>query len=316
MESQNKNKLSKIFTGEIGLFIILIAMVVIFSVSSPHFLKQQNLLNITRQVSIAMVVGMGMLGVVLTGEIDLSVGSCAAVTGVACAYTMNHTGSILLGVLASLALGVFIGLANGLFVVYGKIPSFIVTLSSMGILRGVAMVWTNGKPISKLNPAFSFLGAGYVAKVIPMATVVALAITVIFYIFLEKTKHGIYIKAIGANSEAAVLSTIPLKKYKILVFVISGLMSAVGGLITTSKLLSATPTASDGLEMDVLSGVILGGASLSGGVGTVLGAFAGTLIIGVMNNGLNLMGVNSYWQSIVKGVIILLAVLVKRDSNK
>ena len=186
----------------------------------------------------------------------------------------------------------------------------------MGIFRGVAMAWTNGKPVSGLPAEFSIWGAGYAFGKVPAATLVSLFILGIFILLLQKTKHGTYIKAIGANSEAAVLSTIPLIKYKLTVFIISGVMSAIGGIITTSKLLSAQPIACEGLEMDVLSGVILGGASLSGGVGTAVGAFIGTLVIGVINNGLNLLNVSSYWQSIVKGIIIVVAVLLKRKEKE
>lgn len=309
------DKLKKIMKSEIGLLLILGLLCVVFSVASPHFLKQQNLLNITRQVSIVLIVSMGMLGVVLTGEIDLSVGSSAALAGVALAYAMSKTGSIWIGILAAVGLGLAMGLLNGCLVVFGKIPSFIVTLATMGIFRGLAMAWTNGKPVSGLPTEFSVWGAGYAFGKVPVSTIVSLCILGIFIVLLQKTKHGVYIKAIGANSEAAVLSTIPLTKYKLIVFVISGLMSAVGGVITTSKLLSAQPIACDGLEMDVLSGVILGGAALSGGVGTAVGAFIGTLVIGVMNNGLNLLNVSSYWQSIVKGIIIVVAVLMKRKDK-
>lgn len=312
-----EKKWKKLLSGEIGLLMILMILCVVFAFASPYFLKQQNLLNITRQVSIVLIVAMGMLGVVLVGEIDLSVGSSAAVAGVACAYALQKTESTFAGILAALAVGALIGLLNGSLVVYGKIPSFIVTLATMGILRGAAMVWTNGKPVSNLPSEFSVFGSGYVFGMIPMATIISIALMLLFYVFLQKTKHGVYIKAIGANSEAAVLSTIPLAKYKLLVFLFSGAMAAMGGVISTSKLLSAQPTASSGLEMDVLSGVILGGASLSGGVGTVIGAFIGTLIIGVINNGLNLLNVSSYWQQIVKGIIIVAAVLIKKgEINK
>ena len=310
------DKLKKILKSELGLLLVLALLCIVFAVASPHFLKQQNLLNITRQVSIVLIVSMGTLGVVLTGEIDLSVGSSAALAGVALAYVMSKTGSIWLGIMAALGLGLVMGLLNGCLVVYGKIPSFIVTLATMGIFRGVAMAWTNGKPVSGLPAEFSIWGAGYAFGKVPAATLVSLFILGIFILLLQKTKHGTYIKAIGANSEAAVLSTIPLIKYKLTVFIISGVMSAIGGIITTSKLLSAQPIACEGLEMDVLSGVILGGASLSGGVGTAVGAFIGTLVIGVINNGLNLLNVSSYWQSIVKGIIIVVAVLLKRKEKE
>ena len=214
-----------------------------------------------------------------------------------------------------MAIGLLAGWINGTLVVYGRIPSFIVTLATMGILRGICMVWTNGKPISNLPESFATMGAGYVFGSIPVATIISLALVLVFYVLLQRTKHGTYIKAIGANHEAAKLSAIPIQRYKVLVFVACSVMCAVGGLITTSKLLSAQPTANDGLEMDVLSGVILGGASLSGGVGTVVGTLLGSLIIGVINNGLNLLNVSSYYQDIVKGIIIILAVMIKRNKT-
>lgn len=216
----------------------------------------------------------------------------------------------------ALTIGLLVGLINGSLVVYARIPSFIVTLATMGILRGVCMVWTNGKPISNLPESFSTLGAGYVFTIVPVATVVSLLLVLVFYVLLQRTRHGTYIKAIGANREAAKLSAIPIDRYKVAVFVAAGLMCAIGGLITTtSKLLSAQPTANDGLEMDVLSGVILGGASLAGGVGTVVGTLLGSLTIGVINNGLNLLNVSSYYQEIVKGIIIILAVVIKRNKR-
>ena len=310
-------KIARLLKGELGLALILTVLCIVFANVSPYFWVERNLLNITRQVSIVLTVAMGMLCVVLSGEIDLSVGSTAALSGVAAAWVMRQSGSIALGVGAALLIGLAVGWLNGTLVVYGRIPSFIVTLATMGILRGVCMVWTNGKPISNLPQAFATMGAGYVLEIIPVATVISLALVLLFYVLLQRTKHGTYIKAIGANREAAKLSAIPIQRYKVLVFVACSLMCAMGGLITTSKLLSAQPTACTGLEMDVLSGVILGGASLSGGVGTVTGTLLGGMIIGVINNGLNLLNVNSYYQDIVKGIIIILAVMIKRNkANK
>lgn len=308
-------RFARFFKGEVGLLMILLLLCVVFTNVTPHFLVERNLLNITRQVSIVLTVAMGMLCVVLSGEIDLSVGSTAALCGISAAWAMKTTGSVWLGVIMALALGLLVGLINGTLVVYARIPSFIVTLATMGILRGTCMVWTNGKPISNLPESFSTLGAGYVFSVVPVATVVSLLLVAVFYVLLQRTRHGTYIKAIGANREAAKLSAIPIDRYKVAVFVAAGLMCAIGGLITTSKLLSAQPTANDGLEMDVLSGVILGGASLAGGIGTVVGTLFGSLTIGVINNGLNLLNVSSYYQAIVKGVIIILAVVIKRNKK-
>ena len=310
------HRIVRLLKGEMGLLLILIALCIVFGTLSPYFWMQRNLLNITRQISIVLSVAMGMLCVVLSGEIDLSVGSVAALCGICAAWVMRQNGSIFLGIVAALLASVLMGGLNGVFVVDGQIPSFIVTLASMGIYRGICMVWTNGKPFSNLPEGFATLGAGYVLQVIPVATIISLSLVAVFYIFLQRTKHGTYIKAIGANQEAAKLSAIPIKRYKRLVFIASSLMCSVGGLMTTSKLLSAQPTACKGMEMDVLSSVILGGASLAGGVGTVTGTLLGSMIIGVMNNGLNLLNVNSYYQDIVKGVIIIFAVMIKRNKTK
>lgn len=309
------NNISRFLRGELGLLLILVLLCIVFSAATPYFLKEKNLLNVTRQISIVLIVALGMLSVVLSGEIDLSVGSTAALSGIACAYVIIHTGSQPLGILAAIAIGIIVGVINGSLVVFGKMPSFIVTLAMMGIVRGIGMVWTQGKPISNLPQSFSFLGAKYIFGKVPVSTIVSLILVLIFYIVLQRTKHGTYIKAIGSNVEVAILSTIPIKRYKLLVFVASGFVCAVGGIITTSKLLSAQPTASDGLEMDVLSGVILGGASLSGGIGTVMGTLIGTLIIGVTNNGMNLMNISPFYQQIVKGIIIIIAVLIKQKNK-
>lgn len=314
-KKNTRQTIARLLKSEVGLLLILALLCMVFASTSEFFLMERNLLNITRQVSITLTVAMGMLCVVLSGEIDLSVGSTAALSGIAAAWIMRQNGSIVLGILAALMIGLVVGLVNGSLVVYGRIPSFIVTLASMGILRGVCMVWTNGKPISNLPTSFSVLGAGYIFGRIPVSTIISLIIVVIFYILLQRTKHGTYIKAIGANCEAAKLSAIPIQRYKILVFMLCSLMCSIGGILNTSKLLSAQPTALTGLEMDVLSGVILGGASLSGGIGTVPGALLGSMIIGVINNGLNLLNVSSYYQDIVKGIIIILAVVIKRNKE-
>jgi len=205
-----------------------------------------------------------------------------------------------------------VGLVNGLLTVYGKVQSFIVTLAMLGIARGAALVWTDGKPVSRLPSAFGTLGAGYLG-VVPVSTIIAAGVFVLAFLVLNKTKHGIYTRSIGANREAARLSAIAVTRYRILAFVVSGLMSALGGILITSRLLSAQPTAGEGLELNVIAAVILGGASLSGGVGTVFGTLLGAMVIGVIDNGMNLVGVSSFFQQIVKGIIILIAVLAKRS---
>jgi ribose transport system permease protein len=311
VEGVKKKTVLQLLSGELGLALILVFLVVVFLVASPHFLTSRNLLNITRQISINLIVAIGMTVVILTGEIDLSVGSIACFSGVAAAVVLGWTNSILLAVLAGLASGLAIGFINGLFIVYGKLQSFIVTLATMGIVRGLALVWTNGRPISGLKESFEVFGAGYVG-VVPVATLMSLLVFAIASVIITRTKHGPYLKAIGANREAALLSAIPVNQYRIAAFVISGLLSGLGGVIITSRLLSAAPTAGQGMEMDVIAAVILGGASLSGGVGTVLGTLLGAMIIGVIDNGMNLIGVSAFFQQVVKGCIILVAVLAKR----
>jgi ribose transport system permease protein len=304
--------LRKLLRGELGLVLVLILIVVVFSLLSNYFLTAKNLLNITRQISITLIVAIGMTFVILTGEIDLSVGSVAALMGVVTASAMMATGSIALGILAGLVAGLVVGVTNGVLTVYGKVQSFIVTLAMLGIARGAALAWTGGIPISNLPEQFEFFGAGYVAG-IPVSSIIAVIVFVLGFLVLNRTKHGTYIQAIGANREAARLSAIPVDRYRVLAFVVSGLTCAVGGIIITSRLLSAQPNAADGLEMTVIAAVILGGASLSGGVGTVMGTLLGAMIIGVIDNGMNLIGVSAFFQQIVKGVIILAAVLIKRE---
>lgn len=315
-QKQGRVDFAKLLKGELGLVLILAALCIVFAILSPHFLSAKNLLNITRQVAVVLIIAIGMLCVVLTGEIDLSVGSSAALAGVACAWMLIQTNSQLISILFALLVGVGVGVFNGYLSVYQKIPSFIVTLASMEIFRGCVLLWTNGKSMSGLPKGFSLWGANYIFGIIPVSTIISLSLIVLGFVVIHKTKHGIYLKAIGANGEAAVLSTIPLKRYKMLAFIMNGCLCAIGGIITTSKLLSAQPTACEGMEMDVLSAVILGGAALSGGIGTISGTLIGALIIGVINNGMNLIGVTPFLQQVVKGLIILAAVLIKRNKKE
>lgn len=311
----SRQTLKKILKGEIGLLLILVLLCIVFSVTTDSFSNAGNLLNVTRQISIVLIISIGMLCVLLSGEIDLSVGSAAALAGVACATMIKQTGSAAVGILAAVAIGVAVGVLNGTMTVYGRIPSFIVTLAMMGILRGIALVWTQGKAVSGLPKQFSFLGAGYL-WIIPASTVLCIVLLIAAYFVIHKTRHGVYLKATGANAEAANLSAISINKYKIAAFIAAGVLSSVGGIVTTSKLLSAQAVAAEGMEMDVLSAVILGGASLSGGVGTITGTILGALIIGVINNGMNLLNISSFYQKIVKGIIILAAVLIRRKGKK
>jgi len=311
MVSKKNQVLKKVLRGEVGLFLALVAIVILFTLLSDYFLISKNLFNITRQVSTNLIVAIGMTFVIINGEIDLSVGGVAALSGVATASVLVSTGSITLAIIVGILVGMLVGVINGVLVVYGKVQSFIVTLAMMGIARGTALFWTDGRPISNLLEKFGFFGAGFVRS-IPVSTIIAVFIFIIAYIFIHRTKHGLYIRSIGANLEASKLSAIPINRYRIITFIVSGTLSGVAGIIITSRLLSAQPIAAEGLELDVIAAVILGGASLSGGVGTMIGTLLGSTIIAVIDNGMNLVGISAFFQQIVKGIIILTAVLIKR----
>jgi len=307
-----KNQIvSKFLKGELGLLLALIFIVILFTLLSDYFLIPKNLFNITRQVSTNLIVAIGMTFVILNGEIDLSVGGVAALSGIATASVLISTGSMSLAIITGILIGMLVGVINGILVIYGKVQSFIVTLAMMGIARGTALFWCDGRPISNLAEEFSFFGAGFI-KNIPVSSIIAIFIFIIAYIFIHRTKHGLYIRSIGANLEASKLSAIPINRYRIITFITSGTLSGVAGVIITSRLLSAQPVAATGLELDVIAAVILGGASLSGGIGTMIGTLLGSTIIGVIDNGMNLVGISAFFQQIVKGIIILAAVLIKR----
>lgn len=303
--------LNKFKTG-IGLLFLIIA----FTFLSEYFLTVLNLLNVVRQVSIIAIVAFGMTIVILTGGIDLSVGSILAFSGVLSAGMMiNSTLNVFLAIFIGLVAGTLLGLFNGLAVAKAKLPAFIVTLAMMTIARGFTMIYTDGRPISGFNQGYRFFGAGYI-KGIPVPVVIMLLLLLILYIVINKTPFGRYIYAIGGNEKATKLSGINIDRVKIIVYGLNGLMAAVSGIILTSRLNSAQPTAGEGYELDAIAAVVLGGTSLSGGNGSIIGTIIGALIIGILNNGLNLLNVSSYYQLVIKGAVILFAVFLDSKSQK
>lgn len=301
----------------LGTIVALIILIVFVSVLNPAFLQVNNLLNLMRQLIINGFIALGMTFVILTGGIDLSVGSTLALTSAIFAGLLQGGMPTILAILIALGLGLILGLVNGILITKGKLAPFIVTLATMTIFRGLTLVYMDGRPIAgpKDDFAFQFLGKGQFFG-IPFQVILFIIAYLILWILLTKTSNGRKIYAVGGNEKASFISGIKIDKVKILVYVISALMAVLSGLVLTSRLNSAQPTAGSAYEMDAIAAVVLGGTSMTGGSGSLTGTLIGILILGVLNNGLNLLGVSSFYQQIVKGVVILIAVLIDRKRNK
>ena len=302
------------YMSEVTTVIALIILMAVITIINSNFLTANNLLNLLLQVTSNALIAFGMTFVILTGGIDLSVGSILALSSALTAGLLGSGMPVTLAILISLILGCILGMMNGLLISYGKLAPFIVTLATMTIFRGATLVYTNGNPITKgLSDTFlfQFLGQGYIVG-IPFPVIIMFIVFIVLYVLLHKTAFGKSVYAIGGNEKAAYISGVKLNKVKIIIYSISGMMASISGLIITSRLSSAQPTAGASYEMDAIAAVVLGGTSLSGGKGRILGTLIGALIIGVLNNGLNIIGVSAFWQQVVKGVVILIAVLIDR----
>lgn len=302
------------YISELTTVIALIILMAVITIINSNFLTANNLLNLLLQVTSNALIAFGMTFVILTGGIDLSVGSILALSSALTAGLLGSGMPVTLAILISLILGCILGMMNGLLISYGKLAPFIVTLATMTIFRGATLVYTNGNPITKgLSDTFlfQFLGQGYIVG-IPFPVIIMFIVFIVLYVLLHKTAFGKSVYAIGGNEKAAYISGVKLNKVKIIIYSISGIMASISGLIITSRLSSAQPTAGVSYEMDAIAAVVLGGTSLSGGKGRILGTLIGALIIGVLNNGLNIIGVSAFWQQVVKGVVILIAVLIDR----
>lgn len=296
---------------KMGPLLGLILLALVLTILSDRFLTINNLLNVTRQISINAIISVGMTLVILTGGIDLSVGSIVALTGSITAGLLVGGQSLFTSVLIGMIVGALLGLCNGLLITRAEIPPFIATLGTMTAARGFTLVYTDGRPITGMGESFRFLGGGYIAG-IPVPVILMVIIFVLAYIMLKKNRLGRYIYAIGGNEEAARLSGINTKKILLSVYVLGGLLAGFSGIIMASRLNSAQPTAGVSFELDAIAAVVLGGTSLSGGVGTIGGTLIGALIIGMLDNGLNLLNVSSFYQQVAKGFVILLAVFLDK----
>ena len=306
--------------------IALIILCLVISLLSDKFLTATNAWNVMRQISVNICISVGMTLVVLTAGIDLSVGSvlalCGAITagllknGIEMPSSNLYIGFTILGAtVAGLLVGSLLGWFNGWTITKFKVPPFVATLAMLTIARGLTMLWTKGFPITGLGENFAHLGTGWLLG-IPLPVWISGVIVFIAVVITNKTKLGRYIYAIGGNESAATLSGIDIKNIKIAVYTMAGALAGVGGLLVTSRLDAAQPNAGTGYELDSIAAVVIGGTSLSGGRGSVLGTVLGAIIIGVLNNGLVLLNVSPFWQQVVKGFVILAAVVIDKANSK
>lgn len=322
MKKENKNLGA--FLSEYGVFIALAILVIIISAISPEFRQPGNFLNLLRQASFNGLIAFGMTCVILSGGIDLSVGSTFALSAIVCAEMIGHGVPVIVAVPVALLVGVALGLISGLLVTKGRLQPFIATLITMTAYRGLAMILTDGKPISRLAESsgdsllFKAMGKGNLICTfapdfkIPIPIVILVVVFAIMYFVLKHTVFGRRLYATGSNAKCAALTGVNINRVKVCVYAVSGFLSALAGLIMISRVDSAQPIMGTGYELDAIAAVALGGTSMNGGRGRIAGTIAGVLIIAVLNNGLNILGVTSYYQAVVKALVILVAVLSDR----
>lgn len=291
----------------------LIVVSVLMAFASDNFFTVSNILNVLRQVSIIAILAVGMTFVILTGGIDLSVGAVMALAGTIAAGLMVNMGMPgWVGLMAGLGVGIVLGIFNGFLVAWGRMPAIIVTLATMGIARGLGLIYSGGYPISGIPSWISWFGVGRVG-IIPVPVIIMVVVYALAWVLLQRTAFGRHVYAIGGNETAAKLSGVKTQRVKAAVYMISGITAAIAALILTGRLMSGQPNAGVGFELDAIAAVVLGGTAIAGGRGLILGTLIGAVLLGILNNGLNLMGINPYMQDVIKGLIILLAIYIGRE---
>jgi len=295
---------------QIGTFAGLVALCLVLWAATPHFLTVSNLLNVLEQTSINAIVAVGMTFVIISGGIDLSVGSVLAVAGIALALALESSVPAPAAIVLALATGTVCGLANGLLITFGRLPPFIATLGMMSVARGAALMLAEGRPISGFSEGFRALATARVLTIVPAPVLLTAVVYLVAHFVLVRTVFGRATYAIGGNEEAARLSGVHVRFHKTAVYGVAGLTSAVAAILLTARLNSAQPTAGTMYELDAIAATVIGGTSLLGGEGTLVGALIGALIMGVLRNGLNLLNVSSFFQQVVIGAVIIGAVLI------
>lgn len=313
-----------------GTILILLLMVIIMSILSPYFLTANNILNILRQITIICIAGIGVTIVIISGGIDLSSGSVIGVVAVVTAvfahpsnmliefldglnrivnYPVIRVFPLIVPIALGLVIGAILGLINGVVVAYGKIPPFIATLGMMASARGLAMYLSNAKPVGSFTREFLFIGRGSIS-IIPFPVIILFVLVLAAHYLMSKTSFGRHVYAIGGNLNAAKAAGLNIKRHLLAIYTISGIMAGIAAIIITSRITSGQPGLGAGMEFDAITAAVVGGSSLMGGIGLIPGTFVGALIVGVLKNGLDLLGVSTYWQQMLTGMIIIGAVLL------
>lgn len=294
---------------ETGIALVVLVIVVYLSLATDTFFTASNLAVVSRQIALSAIIAMGMTLVILTGGIDLSVGSVVAITSVMLGLTMVRWGMpIWISISIAILIGAMIGLINGTLLVKTKLPPFIVTLGMMGLARGAALVITKGTSISGFPAQYFPIGQGFVFDMIPIPVVIAVVLAIFVHIILSRTTFGRRIYLIGSNEEAALLSGISINRMKIWIYMICSALAAIEAVVETSRMATGQPASGSGYELTAIGAVVIGGASMNGGEGTVLGTLLGAILLGLITNGLILLGISAYWQQVFSGAIIILAV--------
>ena len=318
-KSYNMFTLPNIKFGDIikkmSLYLAFVVIFLVFSLINPNFITFNNILNIIVQSSIIAVIGVGQTMVILTNGIDLSVGSIVAFVGIAVGLMLQAGMPLGYALILAIFISMFIGMLNGSIVAYGKVPSFIVTLGMMGIARGGALALNSGKPVAGLQSGFERIATTSIGP-IPIFVVYCLVIYALMYVLLERTKFGRHIYALGGNMAAARLSGVKVKRVQAMVYVLAGIFAGLGSIMLTARLNYATPIAGSGYELDTIAAVVIGGTSLSGGQGKIIGTLIGALMLGMLKNGLTICNVAVYYQQIIIGVVIIMAVFADRMKEK
>lgn len=318
MTMQRIGEVRRLQSGLIALFnsslvaAVLIVLVVAFSLAAPNFLSENNVLNLLQSVAVIAVLSIGQTFVIITAGIDLSQGAVIGLSSVLGAGVMGATGgagSIALGIAIALAVGLGVGIVNGLLTAFTRVPAFIVTLGTLSIAGGIALLVTGGEPIYQLPPSFNAFGINAI-WVFPYIILVSALLAILGQVLLRRTRFGRSVYAVGSNSRAAALSGLPVRRNLVLVYAMSGVLSAVGGILLTAYVNSALPTAGANYELDSIAAVVIGGGSLFGGQGAVWSSMLGVLLIGVLGNGTDLLGVSSYSQTVILGAVVIGAVFI------